>query len=104
MNEISGLRRAYEDLPKTELHGVSAAERHPEIQPEWVIRIISEPYDRIEERRAETLMTILVGRVPEADQWIKLVFMGEPETGLFHTAYMDRRLSRKYGGRPWQRG
>ena len=102
MNEDPDLRRAYEELPKTEMHGVSAVERHPEIRPEWVIRIMYEPYDRIEEHRAETFMTILVGRVPEVNQWIKLVFIGNPETGLFHTAYMDRRLSGRYGGRPWR--
>ena len=96
------LRRAYEDLPKTEMRGMSAAERHPDIRPEWVTQIIAEPYERFEEYRAGTRMTVVVGRVPPASQWIRLVFVGDPETGLFHTAYMDRRLAERYGGRPWQ--
>ena len=100
-NENLRLRLAYEDLPKTELHGFSSEERHPDVRPEWIMQIIAEPYDRFEEYRAGTRMTVLVGRVPQARQWIKLVFIGDPETGLFHTAYMDRRLSGRYGGRPW---
>jgi len=96
------LRQDYEDLPKTEMHGVSTAERHPDVRPEWVIQIMAEPYERFEEYRAGTRMTVLVGRVPQASQWIRLVFVGDPETGLFHTAYRDRRLAERYGGRPWQ--
>lgn len=90
------LRQDYEDLPKTEMHGVSATERHPDVFPEWVMQIISEPYERFEEYRAGTRMTVLVGRVPQASQWIRLVFVGDPETGLFHTAYRDRRLAERY--------
>ena len=101
-NENRRLRQAYEDLPKTDMHGISATERHPDVRPEWVMQIIAEPYERFEEYRAGRLMTVLVGRVPPAPQWIKLVFVGDPETGLFHTAYMDRRLAERYGGRPWQ--
>lgn len=101
-NEDHRLRQAYEDLPKTEIHGISAAERHPDLRPEWVMQIIAEPYERFEEYRAGTRMTVLVGRVPIASQWIRLVFVGDPETGLFHTAYLDRRLAERYGGRPWQ--
>ena len=103
-DEDRRLRQAYEDLPKTEIHGVSAPERHPDVHPEWVMQIIAEPYERFEEYRGETRMTVLVGPVPLASQWIRLVFVGDPEAGLFHTAYMDRRLAERYGGRPWQNG
>jgi len=102
-NDDRGSGLTYEDLPKTELHGVSAEERHPDVLSEWIMRIIAEPFDRYTDDREGTHMTVLVGRVPEVQQWIKLVFIGDPETGLFHTAYIDRRLSRRYGGRPWQR-
>ena len=46
--------------------------------------------------------TVIVGRVSESRQWIKVVFVGDPETGLFLTAYRDRRLDEDYGGPPWQ--
>lgn len=36
-----------------------------------------------------------------ARQWIKVVFLGSPETGLLLTAYHDHRLEDDYGGRPW---
>lgn len=95
------LRQEYDQLPKTELHGTSNTERHPDVEPEWIMRILADPYDRFEEYRGNTRMTVIVGRVPQVDQWIRLVFIGDPETGLFHTAYKDRRLARKYGERPW---
>ena len=97
------MRRAYESLPKTAWHGQDAIDRHPDIQPEWIMRIIESPYDRwTETSRDGALMTILVGRVPEFGQWIKLVFWGTLETGALHTAYADRRLARTYGGPPWR--
>ena len=37
---------------------------------------------------------MLSGRVPDFDRWIKVVFVGSPESGLFTTAYADRRLER----------
>jgi hypothetical protein len=42
-DEDRRLRRAYEDLPKTEMHGISATERHPDVRPERVMQIIAEP-------------------------------------------------------------
>ncbi len=68
---------------------------------EWVMLIIANPYERYPEYRDGTLRTILVGRVPESRQWIKVVFEGTPETGGFLTAYRDKRLGRRYGGGPW---
>lgn len=97
------LRRQYAALPKTN-HGVkNTTERHKDIQPEWVVSVIKDPYDRRSETDDDGLpMTVLVGRVPERNHWIKVVFYGTPESGEFHTAYYDRRLNKKYGGRPWQ--
>ena len=100
--EISMLRRAFDELPKVPGHGDEALLRHNNILPEWVMRIIAEPYDRYEELDpAGERQTIVAGRVPESNQWIKLVFVGDPETGRFLTAYNDRRLETRYGGRPW---
>ena len=31
-----------------------------------------------------------------------VVFVGEPETGRFLTAYTNRGLVKKYGGLPWE--
>ena len=65
--------------------------------------IVASPYERYEavtpagERR-----TVLTGRVSESRQWIMLVFVGDPETGEFLTAYHNRQLEEEYGGRPWQ--
>ena len=101
-DDIARLRREFEELPKVRGHGESVILRHSNIRPEWVIRIIGDPFDRYEERDpAGERQTIIVGRVPESNQWIKLVFIGDPETGILLTAYNDRRLEGKYGGRPW---
>ncbi len=64
------------------------------------MRIIAEPFDRYTEIRRGQSMTILIGRVPQCSQWIKVIFMGTPEAGQFHTAYRDRRLDWQYGGAP----
>ena len=65
------------------------------------MRILTEPYDRFEEWDAGEMQTIIVGRVPESSSWIKVVFVGDPETGTFLTAYNERKLEGKYEGRPW---
>ena len=103
LDENALLRQAYDRMRKAPRHGEDAQNRHSDIQPEWVMRIIANPYDRFEEKDPSgEKVTIIVGRVPESRQWIKLVFTEDPETGLFLTAYNDRRLERRYGGRPWQ--
>ena len=95
------LRLEYEDLPKTRWHGQSTTMRHPDIRPEWIMRIVKDPYDRWEEIAPDgELRTLLVGRVPQFEQWIKVVFIGDLSTGSLHTAYADRRLGREYGGQP----
>ena len=77
-------------------------DRHPGIRPEWVMQIIADPYDQyVDTRPGSEPKTVIVGRVPESRQWIKVVFLGSPETGLFLTAYHDHRLEDDYGGRPW---
>ena len=100
--EIARLRREFDDLPKVLSHGDSALIRHPNIRPEWVMQILREPFHRYEEQGVDGQKhTVVVGRVPESNRWIKIVFIGEPESGAFLTAYNDRRLEDRYGGRPW---
>lgn len=101
-SEVARLREAFERLPKELGHGDSTLQRHSAIRPEWVMQIIADPYDRyMDTRPGSEPNTIIVGRVPESRQWIKVVFLGSPETGLFLTAYHDHRLEDAYGGRPW---
>lgn len=77
--------------------------RHSDIMPEWIVQVVEDPYDRYEEYTSSgELRTIVVGRVIQSNRWIKVVFIGDPdETGVFLTAYHDKRLIKKYGGRPW---
>jgi hypothetical protein len=96
-NEIEQLRREFDALPKTDPHGMEQQLRHPDIRPEWIMRIIKNPHESWVDRGH----TILAGRVPEFSRWIKVVFIEDPEFGLFNTAYADRRLENYYGGRPW---
>ena len=99
--EIARLRQAFDELPKVPNHGAELEERHGDVRKEWVMLIIADPHDRYEEYDDDILRTILVGRVPESRQWIKVVFIGTPETGNFLTSYRDRRLNGYYGGGPW---
>ena len=100
--EIDRLRREFDALPKVPGHGDSALRRHSNIRPEWVMQILREPYHTYEELSDYGERdTVIVGRVPQLNQWIKIVFIGEPETGAFLTVYNDRRLEDQYGGRPW---
>ena len=101
-NEICRLRAEYERLPKTP-HGMELQETHPEISQEWVMQIIEQPYDKWEEfvPHRDEVRTILVGRVQEFNQWIKVVLIGRADAGELHTAYPDRQLEKRFGGRPW---
>ena len=77
--------------------------RHPDIKPEWVMRVIEYPYDQWEEiTRSGDLRTVIVGRVAQSNQWIKVVFSGIGDSRELITAYQDRRLQKRYGGRPWR--
>ena len=101
--ENARLRRAFDRLPKIPGHGETVLGRHTSIRQEWIMKVIAGPYERYEvvttdgERR-----TILTGRVPESNHWIMVVFVGDPETGMFLTAYTNRGLVKKYGGLPWE--
>jgi hypothetical protein len=101
-DDTEQLRQAFDRLPKVAEHGAAALERHDSIRPEWVMQTIAEPYERYAthttygERR-----TVLTGRVPDSTQWITIVFVGDPGTGRFLTAYHNKNLAKRYGGRPW---
>ena len=100
--ERARLRRAFDLLPKIEGHGDTALERHTDVLPEWIMQIIADPYrsDEVYTQERER-RTVLAGRVPESRQWIQVVFVSDPETGRFLTAYHNKQLEREYGGRPW---
>ena len=101
-DEIRRLRAEYDRLPKVPDHGESSVRRHPDISPEWVMSVIEDPYDQWEEvTQSGQRRTVIVGRVRQANQWIKVVFAGAGDSRALITAYQDRRLERKYGGRPW---
>ena len=96
----------YNALPKASRSTKSElALRHPEINPEWVIEIIDDPYDFwIETQPNGERRTIFAGRIPEQPQWIKVVFSGDSDDVndlKLITAYFDRQLEKRYGGRPW---
>ena len=94
-------RQAYDALPKTG-HGEVTPIRHSDVQPEWVIRIMENPYDQWPEDGPHGEERIaLAGRIPGFNQWIRVVFVKSDEGHLLHTAFADHRLARKYGGRPW---
>ena len=96
------LRQAYEALPKT-LHGDRIGNRHRDVHPEWVISVLENPYQEWNEINPQgEHVTIIVGRVPECRQWIKLVFVGTLNSMELQSAYQDRRLERRFGGRPWR--
>lgn len=77
-------------------------EGHTSISKEWIMRVVAEPYERYEVVATDgEHRTILTGRVPESNHWIMVVFVGNPETGLFLTTYRNRGMIKKYGGLPW---
>ena len=59
------------------------------------MEIIANPYrsDEVYTPEGEP-RTILTGRVTESRQWIMVVFVGDPETGRFLTAYHNKNLVR----------
>ncbi|MCY3639300.1 MAG: hypothetical protein OXG80_09430 [Chloroflexi bacterium] len=96
----------YDALPKASRSAESAlALRHPELRPEWVIQIIDDPHDIwVEIQPNGERRTILEGRIQGQRQWIKVVFSGYSEDInelKLITAYFDRQLEKRYGGRPW---
>ena len=96
-DENARLRRAYDMLPKT-AHADPAREQH-EVRREWVAQIIENPYDTWEEIDSEGRPSIvLAGRVEGVSQWIKVVISLD---GRLVTAFPDRRLTKRFGERPW---
>ena len=99
MPENARLRQAWEELPKTN-YGRRLANRHPDVRPEWIMRVIeaTDSYERIEygTDKADELSvrTIILGYVPDSAVWLKVVLEGYPDSGVFHTAYQlsDRQV------------
>jgi hypothetical protein len=65
-------------------------EPHPEVKDEWIERTIIEPYHHETDTDGRELY---FGAVPEARTWIRVVV----ENDRLHTAYLDRRLIRRWG-------
>ena len=96
--ENARLRRAYDMLPKT-AHAEFLMERHDDIRPEWVMRIIEDPYDQwVETDNHGRTSQVIAGRIEGASQWIRVVLNLD---GELVTAHFDHRLAAKFGGRPW---
>lgn len=96
MAENARLRRAWEELPKT-THGHQVENRHPDVRPEWIMRV-TESQDSYEWTEYSTtseeelrVWTIRVGWVTEIERWLEVVFEEFPKGGQFHTAYLLRR-------------
>lgn len=68
--------------------GSSWQEKHPDVDPEWVVRAIAEP-----DRREWDGDDIYYGWVPERQRWLKVVV----EEHRIATAFIDRRLIRLLG-------
>ena len=66
------------------------AENHPEIDPVWIERTIAEPYHQETDLDGRELY---FGAIPEMRTWIRVVV----EDDQLHTAYLNRRLTRRWG-------
>ena len=100
--EIRRRQEAYDAYPKTP-HGETIPQRHPEARPEWVMSIIENPFDQWPKRgRYGEYRINMAGRVPEFNQWILVVLEYEDEIYRLHSAFPERRMEGKYGGRPWR--
>ena len=63
-------------------------EKHPDVNPEWVVRAIAEP-----NRQESDGDDIYYSWVPERQRWLKVVV----ENDRIATAHIDRRLLRILG-------
>ena len=102
------LQRRFSELRKADrsIEG-NLKDRHPEMKPEWVIQVMEDPYEyEVATSLRGERRTIMYGRVPEYGQWLSVVFIGDigndgVDNLVLLTAYPDKRLEKKYGGRPW---
>ena len=103
--ETRRLRQAYAALPKIAAHGETTITRHPQVQPEWVIQVLENPYDQwLVDWWTGKLRKNTVGRVPELNRWILVVLEWHNGDWALITAYPNRGLEKEYGGRPWSMG
>jgi hypothetical protein len=64
--------------------------RHPDVQDDWIERTLISPDYQEEDVDGRALY---FGKVPEKGNWLKVVV----ENHQLHTAYLDRRLIKKWG-------
>lgn len=106
MADNARLRRAWEELPKTE-HGRHLQSRHPDVRPEWIMRVIEsrDSYEWIEysttPEEGLRVWRVQVGWVPEIETWIKIVFEEGITGDEFDTAYRlrDKQAEHQLRGR-----
>ena len=99
--ERERLLRRYEALPKTEHWILDSSFKHAIVRPEWIAAIVEDPYEVIPEPNSPQSIIVLAGRVPRFGQWIRVVLERSGGDLMLLTAYPDRRLEDRYGGRPW---
>ncbi len=61
---------------------------HPDVKPEWIERTIAEPYHQENDGRE-----LYYGWINEMKNWLRVVV----ENGQLVTAYLDWRLTRRFG-------
>ena len=71
-------------------HGRDIHFRHPEVQEEWIERVITEPYLTEIQRDGRIRYW---GAVPEVRNWLRLVV----ENNQLHTATLDGSKRREWG-------
>ncbi len=106
MSENARLRRAWEEFPKT-AHGRLIEERHPDLRPEWIMRIIEslDSYEWLEYGTTPDgqlrIWIIRAGWVTEIETWIEVVFEERSGDDEFHTAYRlrDKQVEHRLRGR-----
>ena len=106
MADNARLRRAWEELPKTE-HGRHLQSRHPDVRPEWIMRVIEsrDSYEWMEyvttHEEELRVWTIRVAWVAEAARWIEVVFEEFSDGGQFDTAYRlrDKQVEQRLKGK-----
>lgn len=65
--------------------------RHPDVKPEWIENILATPYHQ--EAALQPNRELYYGWVDEIEKWVKVVV----EDDQLLTAYIDRRISRRFG-------
>ena len=110
MAENARLQQVWRELPKTG-YGRAIQNRHPDILPEWIVRVIESPdsYEWTEYATTQEgdlqVRTIQVGWLPEIAAWMEVVHEELSDVRQFHTAYRlrDQQAAQRLRGRRTRR-